>query len=323
MNKIRYFLLLSAVLCFGSCYQEDKLTLDADASGMMLRYTFPQGENRWDDIILEIKEKYRIYVIYKDLKDDDFNRTWLAGHGNTKNLGKSLTDEQAEFSVKFFKEQVLDFIPPKLIERVAPTYIYLGYDVVEYSYDAYFDKEYFDPKATLVDGVDFWSFCLETSSSINIERPNLERPSTPEEVFLARGGFIYAIVDEILKFGKIAVPKEFETDFDYKTAFVNKLPPSGIPDINHCNVRGFTGELISFNLINYSTNLTGVSYTSPTKNFYQYVKHVMRFTRDEFLLKYPEDKYPMVVKYFDFTAKYLIDNYQWDLNKVSVLSTEN
>lgn len=317
---MRYFLLLSVLLCFTSCYQEDRLTLDTDASEMVLRYTFPQGTNSWDNDIVAIREKYGIYLIYKELKDDDFNRTWLAGHGNSKNIGKSLTDEQVEFSVKFFQNHVLNFFTPELLDRVAPTYVYIGYNVVKYSKDDHTNKEYFDPLPTLLDGVDFWSFCLETT--LSMQYPNLERPSSPEEVFNVRGGFIFAIVNEILKFDKIKVPEEFYTDFDYTTAFNNKIPVGGSPDINHCNVRGFTGELNSFSTEWYSTNLSSVLYTDPSKNFYQYVRHVMRFTREEFLQKYPESKFPKVIKYFDFTTKYLIDNYQWNLNKVSVIPTE-
>lgn len=319
MNKIRYFLFLSFISCLASCYTEDKLTLDTDSSEMVLRYSFPQGTNSWDDDIVEIQKTYGFYLIYKELRDDDFNRTWLAGHGNTKNMGESLTDDQAEFSVDFFKSHVLNFFPPKLLDRVAPTYIYIGYDVVEYSFDDYYNKEYFDPMATLVDGVDFWSFCLETVSSKQLE--NLERPLTPQDVFNVRGKFVYVIVDEILKFGKIAVPDEFYTDFNYTTAFVNKIPISGIPDVNHCNVRGFTGELKSFDTKSYSTNLSAISNTSPEKNFYQYVKHTMRFTKEEFLQKYPESKFPKMIKYFDSVVKYLNEDYQWDLNKVSIIPT--
>ena len=67
-------ILLSAVGILASCYQEDDLT--PSENGMILRYEMPQGNNAWDEDIAQIYEEYGVYLVYKGLKDADFNRSW-------------------------------------------------------------------------------------------------------------------------------------------------------------------------------------------------------------------------------------------------------
>ena len=67
---------LLTCIAFTSCYEEDALT--PTEGGIELRFKVPQGTNSWDDDISQIQKDFGVYLIYKDLQDEDFNRSWTA-----------------------------------------------------------------------------------------------------------------------------------------------------------------------------------------------------------------------------------------------------
>ena len=79
--NIKYILLLVLVFpMLSSCHEEDKLT--PASTEMDLRFEFPEGDNPWDQDILEIVDKFSTYLIYKNLTKEDFNHTWQSVMGS-------------------------------------------------------------------------------------------------------------------------------------------------------------------------------------------------------------------------------------------------
>ena len=69
--------------------------------------------------------------------------------------------------------------------------------------------------------------------------------------------------------------------------------------------------------------LKSISNTSMQRNFIDYMYLAIRYERDVILNLYPEDKYPKIIKYYDFVVNYLKKNYEWDITKIAVLPVLN
>ena len=70
MNWKNILILALFVTVLFGCYDEDKIVPLEPGEGMV-RYEFPQGENAWDQDIVEISEQFGVYLIYKDYKEGD------------------------------------------------------------------------------------------------------------------------------------------------------------------------------------------------------------------------------------------------------------
>ena len=124
--KIKFLpvLFLSAVISLTACHKEEAIIPSNE--GMPTRFEFPQGNQSWDQDIIDIQEKFGIYLIYKDFSSDDFNRSWTGGGGSY--TGSDLTDEQARWYVDFMKDHIFAYLTPEITKKVLPIYYYLVYD---------------------------------------------------------------------------------------------------------------------------------------------------------------------------------------------------
>lgn len=86
---------LLTCIAFTSCYEEDALT--PTEGGIELRFKVPQGTNSWDDDISQIQKDFGVYLIYKDLQDEDFNRSWTGGASTNYKGEGCINDEMAKF----------------------------------------------------------------------------------------------------------------------------------------------------------------------------------------------------------------------------------
>ena len=82
-------LILATFVSFIACRDhEDEITPSGNYSP--IRGGFPQGNTEYDSIINEIKNKYGVYLLYKDVTEEDMNRTWVsAGTGDIYVAGDS------------------------------------------------------------------------------------------------------------------------------------------------------------------------------------------------------------------------------------------
>lgn len=303
--NIKYILLLVLVFpMLSSCHEEDKLT--PASTEMDLRFEFPEGDNPWDQDILEIVDKFSTYLIYKNLTKEDFNHTWQSVMGSYG--GEPLNDEQAAFYTSFIKNHVFEFLKPELVKRVLPTYIYLAYNMSSTSIFGV------SPLELKFDGMDFWGICLEAEKLGPLGNPVL-RPATAWEFQVRRGIILKNVIEKIVTKGNIVVPFWFTDDFDYVTALDN----SNSSLDNHYLKRGFPGQLSgTFSYETFGT-LSRIYNTSPQRNLIDYIHLAIRYTRDEVVMNYPPDNFPKIIKYYDLTVEYLKENYDWDVTRIAEL----
>lgn len=309
MKAIYIILCMLCLLFFASCEKEEAII--PRSSELPSRFEFPEGDEGWDHELMEIYKKYTTMLIYKNLDSADFTRSWVAGGGTgaAGRIGKPLDDELAEFYTDFVKNQVFAFLQPELVAGVLPNYIYL---IQDFRLKMTFGGDM--SLANYWDGMDFWGFCLKMDQKgLSPYTKYFDLPKTPWEYKLRRGVILQNIISKIVQKGKIAVPAEFEEEFDYKTQI--KYNSVDIDDPNYYVTRGFPGKFTETSYLNF-LNYMMISDITPEKNFISYMHLGMRYSRDSVLIKYPQEKFPKIIQYYDFTMKYVKDNYGWDLTEM-------
>ena len=155
--KIKFLpvLFLSAVISLTACHKEEAIIPSNE--GMPTRFEFPQGNQSWDQDIIDIQKKFGIYLIYKDFSTDDFNRSWTGGGGSY--TGSDLTDEQARWYVDFMKDHIFAYLTPEITKKVLPIYYYMVYDF--YIPNTFGTITFKVPQNNYFEGLDFWLVCLE------------------------------------------------------------------------------------------------------------------------------------------------------------------
>ena len=122
---------LLTCIAFTSCYEEDALT--PTEGGIELRFKVPQGTNSWDDDISQIQKDFGVYLIYKDLQDEDFNRSWTGGASTNYKGEGCINDEMAKFYTEFMKKHVFSYLNnekcKKITSKLLPLYWYMAYNV--------------------------------------------------------------------------------------------------------------------------------------------------------------------------------------------------
>ena len=314
--KMRYVVLCMLCLLFLTACEKEE-TIIPRTSNLPSRFEFPEGDDSWDHDLIDIYEKYVTMLIYKNLDSADFIRSWVAGGGGTAGrIGKPLDGELAAFYTDFVKRQVFAFLKPELVEGVLPNYIYLAQDLRLLSYNRYYAL------ANYWDGMDFWAFCLNMDKE-GLSGKSFDLPETPWDYKLRRGVILQNIISKIVQKGKITVPAEFKENFDYTTPI--KYNNVDTNDLNYYVTRGFPGKFVETSYLNFM-NYMSVSDITPEKNFISYMHLGMRYSRDSVLIKYPREKFPKIIQYYDFTMKYVKDNYGWDLTEMEkwpVLENKN
>ena len=310
-------LLLGALTCFtlASCYEEDALT--PTEGGVELRFNVPQGSNSWDDYFAEIYDDYSVYFIYKNLQDEDYNRSWVNSGGLTGDGYQGsgcLNDEMAKFYEDFLRRHIFAYINSGITQKVLPIYWYLSYNVhtettIEPIPGWVFTS--YVPANEITDGLDFWSTCMFGED--NPSEPYLI--PTDQSIFSQRRKMILGeILSQAVKKKNIAIPEDFSYGLDYKTKLVNSIGEE--ENANYHLTRAFPGSvrLGKFILDEISNNSTP---PSEENTFIGYILQAMYFSEAESSVQYPAEKYPLLTKKFTLVRKYLKEKYKIDLNAIA------
>lgn len=300
------------VLCFSSCYDEkDIIPLSGDKD--MLRYEFPQGNNSWDKDIEAISEEFGVYLIYKDFKHADFNRSWT-GAASVEYFGETLTDEQVGLSTKFMKEQVFAHLTKDITKKVLPLYFYMAYDF--HNTIGFIPGVDFKVAHTLSDdGLDFWVSCLFYGDPDPLTGEKVETPEEPEDFRIRRTHYLIDIFSKSFKKGNFAVAPGFSDDIDYKTAVI---AASGYEkDENFYIMRGFPGRV--------SERTGKIDPLSPNplvlnEHFLSFVYLGMRYTKAEYEKLWPSSVYKLVHEKRQLVIDYMRDVHHIDLESIAVLT---
>lgn len=313
-----YVLCSITIVCFfSSCYDEKTLTPTEDGEGM-IRYEFPQGTNSWDKDIEEIAEKFHVYLIYKNFKTADFNRSWTGMTGAVFMAG-DLTDEQAEFSTNFMKNHVFAYLNEKVLAKVLPMYYYMAYDyhyIWRLEFGGMVLMEQKVMMSDVYDGMDFWAVCLYAENDdTEMEISNIiEPPVTKEDFYYRRGEILLHILDKSFEKGNIEVPVGFGDGIDYKTEV--KWRYGDEDDENYYIKRGFPGIMEVFDKDGFK-KLEGISSINNIKNFLQYIHLGMYYTKEALEKKMPQAKYPLIWEKRNFVVNYMKTNYDIDLEAIA------
>ena len=297
MNKFKivlYVFLCSVLL--SACYHEDDII--PSEKTMVLRFDFPQGNNSWDEDLAKINEEFGVCMIYKDIEEGDYNRSWTGGGVFAAEFhGQDLNDEQAQFYTNFFKNHVFNYLNAEITQKVLPPYYYMVYD-----YHALYSFGTMQLKSEMsfyTDNLDFWVTCLE--GDVNpLTFAQLVRPKTAEDYLMCRGVILKEIFEKAIEVGNIVVPEEFNTGIDYQTEITYKVGYEN--DDNYYVKRGFPG--IMYTTFNFS-DLQSVTKINPQTNFLQYINLGMRYTKEEYEALRPSSKYPLVHEKRQFVIDYM------------------
>lgn len=321
MKYKNIFSLILLLATLGACNDENKLYPRSEDASSISRFEFPQGTNSWDQDLEEIANTFGTIPIYTAFDTLDLNQAWT-GTYTIKYRGEALSDEYAVFYTDFFKNHVFAFLKPELCKGVLPNYIYLVDDL---RMSGGFSGG-FAPLYCYWLGLDYWAFSFRAKEEnlAYIEYPNgliirpykpYDLPKTPWEYKARRTVILQNIVVKIVSKDKVAVPAEFQSggDLDYSKKFSTVASAE-----NYYMKLGYPGNMITtaYNFSNPSGTLTAKSV------FTNYLQLGLRYTRDSVLIKYPQDKYPLIIKYYDITMKYMKDKYDWDIAQMAVLKED-
>ncbi|MBO7230042.1 MAG: hypothetical protein J6V20_01335 [Bacteroidaceae bacterium] len=131
--KVTLFI-LAAFVSFTACRESEEEIIPS-GNYSPIRGGFPQGNTEYDSIINEIKNKYSVYLLYKDVTEEDMNRTWVsAGTGDIYVAGDTalrkegtwtLPMEQLPIYVDFFNDYIFPNIDKELAQKTFPVKIYM------------------------------------------------------------------------------------------------------------------------------------------------------------------------------------------------------
>lgn len=316
MNWKNIFILILLVTIFSACYDEDRIEALEPGEGM-LRYEFPQGENVWDQDIVEISEQFGVYLIYKGYKEDDFNRSWTGtGLGGTLYSGDDLTDEQAEFSTRFMKNHIFAHLNKAIVSKVLPMYWYMVYDYNNSS-------EIFPGMAFKVahrfnaNGLDFWGICLFYGAPCPLTGETIETPETAEEFRLRRCEVLGYIFQKAFEKGNFVVPAEFADGIDYKTEVLSSNADR--LNENYYIMRGFPGKMYP----DFDDFASVYGTPTPLKqHFLEHIKFAMRYTKNEFEKMWPSATYKLIHEKRQFVIDYMKNVCHVDLERIAELIEE-
>ena len=125
---------IAILVAFVACRDnEDVITPSGNYSP--IRGGFPQGNSEYDSLILDIKNEFGVYLLYKDVTEEDMNRTWVsAGTGDIYVAGDSaerdkgawdLPIEHLPYYVGFFQNYIFPNITKEFAKSTFPVKIYM------------------------------------------------------------------------------------------------------------------------------------------------------------------------------------------------------
>ena len=306
---------LFTCIVLASCYKEDALS--PTEGGIELRFEVPQGNNSWDDDINQIYKDFGVYLIYTDLKDADFNRSWTGTAVGSDGLyGQGcISNEMTNYYVEFMKKHVFAYINPQVTSKVLPMYWYLAYNVYSKSvieFGGIIFGTYIVPIHEIDDGLDYWSTCMFGEDNpddpyfIPTDRATLDK---------RRKMILGPIIEKAVKAGNIVIPTDFEIGFEHVTSLVNSLGMEDDP--NYYLTRGYPGTVNTYKFLRITTPDHNKLPPTNEETFIGYILISMFYNQAKIAEVYPADKYPLIAEKFSFVQKYMKEKYQIDLEAIA------
>ena len=319
-----------------SCHQEEEIIPTGDYSP--IRGGFPQGTTVYDSLIYDIKQEYGVYLLYKDITEEDLNRDWVsAGTGDIYVGGYeeerddwswNLPDGHLPFYVDYFYNYIFPNISKDFAKSSFPVKIYMIHNMRTEPRDFGEDSgenvgggtESADPYKSIKLG-NFDNWAISFKDEIINSSDNEEALKKQRCIFM-----LQAIYNSMNK-GEITSPDEFWTGFDFsedkkiehddKSKENYKYKLGLVDDIyDHYATTGRTTEV--WNYKKYIIHFYNWAKNNKDNNLFNaYIKNAMWLTREEFEVRYPKALYPMIAEKYEITVNYMKEQYGIDLQGIA------
>ena len=329
-------IILAGMALIASCSHEENITPSGNYSP--IRGGFPQGDSRYDSLINEIKEEYGVYLLYKDITEEDLNRDWVsAGTGDIYVAGYdeerdapswNLPEEHLPFYVDYFYNYIFPNISKEFARSTFPVKIYMIHNLRTEPRD-YGEGNNNSGGGTTTDpfkpiklgNFDNWAISFK-EDAINGGGDAEYTLKQQRCLFMIQA--IYNSIDK----GEIVSPDELWTGYDFSESLkMNHIDPS---KLNYKYKLGFVDMIND----NFGTGVQKQVWTPPYANetscyywekdkypnynlFTTYIKNAMWLTPEEFEARYPSDKYPMIKEKYEIVTNHMKERYGIDLKGIA------
>ncbi len=322
-------IMLAGIALFASCSDEENITPSGNYSP--IRGGFPQGDTEYDSLINDIKNEYGVYLLYKDITEEDLNRDWVsvgtgdlyvAGYEEDREKGAwDLPMEHLPFYVDYFHSYIFPNISKEFAKSTFPVKIYMIHNLRTEPRDLGDGNETggtdTDPfKSIKLGSFDNWA--------ISFKEEIITGDDATYALKQQRCIFMIQLIYNSISKGEIDSPDEFWSGFDFSSNLkMNHVDPS---KANYKYKLGFVDSIND----NFGTgvqkqvwvpamaNETSCYYWEKDKYphynlFTTYIKNIMWLTPEEFEARYPASKYPMIKEKYDIIVNYMLEKYGLNL----------
>ena len=325
-------ILLAGAALFSSCNEDEEIIPTGDYSP--IRGGFPQGTTAYDSLIYDIKQEYGVYLLYKDITEEDLNRDWVSvgtgdiyvgGYEHERNdRSWNLPDEHLPFYVDYFYNYIFPNISCEFAYSSFPVKIYMIHNMRTEPRDFGEDSgenvgggtESTDPyKSIKLGNFDNWA--------ISFKEEIINSSDNEEALRKQRCIFMLQAIYNSMNKGEITSPDEFWTGFDFSED--KKIEHNDNSKENYKYKLGLVDDIYDHyattgratEVWNYKTYIIHFNYWEKNNKdnnlFNAYIKNAMWLTPEEFEERYPSSKYPIIKEKYDIVVKHMLDTYGIDL----------
>ena len=337
---------LVALVSFTACRDNEEV-ITPSGNYSPIRGGFPQGDSEYDKTINDIKNEWGVYLLYKDVTEEDMNRTWVSiptkdiyvgGDASERDKGAwDLPMEHLPYYVDFFQNYIFPNITKDFAHSTFPVKIYMinnlrtekliiDEEAEKKEEDGSEDNEAEDNEAeSTTEGTD-----TNPNKVIKLGDFDNWAVSFPDSVITGKNSeyalkqmrciFMLEVIKNAMDKGEITSPDEFWSGFDFSED--KKMEHKDPSKDNYKYKLGFidepndnfgTGQLKQF-WRPLETSVFSCYYWEKGKHkdydlFKAYIKNALWLTPEDFEERYPSDLYPMLTEKYNIVTKHMLDKY--------------
>lgn len=226
-------LALVAFVSFTACRDNDEV-ITPSGNYSPIRGGFPQGDTEYDSIINDIKKEYGVYLLYKDVTEEDMNRTWIsagtgdiyvAGDPEERELGTwNLPMEHLPYYVDFFNDYIFTNITKEFANSTFPVKIYMINNLRTEPRDYGEDNKVENPgtdsdpnKVIKLGDFDNWAICFPETVMETLlkgeEGNEMDKMLADYSLKQMRCVFMVNVIKNSIARGELVAPEEFWADY--------------------------------------------------------------------------------------------------------------
>ena len=321
--------LLAGLVLFNACDEEENITPSGNYSP--IRGGFPQGNTEYDSLINDIKQEYGVYLLYKDITEEDLNRDWVsAGTGDIYVGGYdeerddpswNLPEAHLPFYVSFFYDYIFPNISKEFAQSTFPVKIYMIHNLRTEPRDLGGNSE---PSGTDTDPSKSIKLGNFDNWAISFKDEVINGTDAEYSIRQQRCIFMIQALYNAIEKGEIDSPSEFWAGYDFSAD--KKMNNVDSSKANYKYKLGFV-DMINDNFgTGVQKQVWVPDYASETSCYYwekdkyphynlftTYIKNAMWLTPEEFEARYPSSEYPMTKEKYDIVVNHMLSTYGIDL----------